>query len=197
MTGFTITKDWITLAEEAQLVGRIRARLNEATEKDSRGGRSAILRFGWDYNDENVWVRDIPEWLIEIRGKLAEIKDWLTDTVQALAPEDFDSITINFYRERDQILPHIDSAKFGQPILILSLLSNAEMRFGKPGVSAFGIVVPQRGLVSLSGEARYDYRHAIPPVHGERISVVFRKRLLEYKGIGRLIAVKQDIYEDG
>lgn len=171
MTGFTITPDWITPAEESQLVGRIRTRLSEATEKDSRGGRSAILRFGWDYSDENVWVRDIPEWLMTF---------WFTASVRAgVAPQYFNSVTVNRYQRGEAISPHLDSIHFVEPIMILSLLSEAMMDFHENGRALIqSSLLPARSVVTLKDEARYKYRHSIAPVKAERISVVFRERII-------------------
>lgn len=166
MNGFTLTPDWITEAEEAQLVERLRPLLSEATEKDGGNGRSAVVRFGWDYNDENKWVQDIPEWL---------------NIDHKLNPNVFNSVTVNLYKRGDVIASHIDSLKFGTPIRILSLLSGAIMSFQSPQCRACPVIrerLPVRSLARLDGDYRYKYQHSIAPVKAERISVVFRERLL-------------------
>lgn len=69
--------------------------------------------------------------------------------------------------------------KFGAPIVILSLLSDAMMDFHLRDKSLLERhLIPARSVVLLEGNARYDYQHSIAPVKSERISVVFRQRLL-------------------
>lgn len=84
------------------------------------------------------------------------------------------SITVNDYHEGQSIIPHIDDRSCGPVISVLSLISEATMKFTKDGISHY-VKLPPRSLVHMRGEVRYKWQHSVEPLKGPRMSVVFRK----------------------
>ena len=93
-----------------------------------------------------------------------------------------DQVIINEYKPGQGISPHIDCEScFGPRIFSLSLGSAAIMEFTLQGKPKKEIVLDQRSLVMMYGEARSIWKHSIPArlkdkgiERGVRISLTFR-----------------------
>ena len=95
---------------------------------------------------------------------------------------------MNFYQDGNWVPPHIDAKEFARPFAVLSL---------DPGQVAFGsqlerddtqqvgrvkntddsyaiLALPARSALCVDGVAANEWKHAVLPTLGERISLVFR-----------------------
>lgn len=162
---------FITESGEGILLDHIDTVLNVVHEK-KRDGRNRIIRYGWDYENPMKWIRDIPSWLFAPSWPGAAcvlglpILDGLVN-----------SVTINEYLRGQIIAPHIDSHAFGD-VAILSLLSDATMRFVSPTGQVKDFELPRRSLAVMAGELRNSWQHSTLPLEADRrISVVYRTKL--------------------
>lgn len=153
--GLSLAENHINRMKEQMLIEAIQDSIQNIPSRDW-GYRSHVLRYGWSY-DRDAWMGDIPKWLEEQVG--------LT----------FDSVTVNHYKEGQCIPPHIDSIRFGEPILVLSLGGDCTLRFSAKG-EVIDIPVPARSLLTMSKGSRYEWQHEVLPCKEERFSVVYRKR---------------------
>lgn len=162
--GLKLICEFITEEEESNIINN----LNTFPKNTSQKGRNSIQRFGSDLPYRgNMISKEIPEYLKILCQKLFDSK---------LVEELPDSITINEYREGQGINPHIDSQTSGKTITVLSLMSDATMRFERQKEKRqFSILVPRRCLTQMTGEIRNNWTHSIDPVLSDRYSVVFRK----------------------
>lgn len=166
-----IHPDFLCTHDEELLAADCDYELSEVSEK-KRDGRNRILRYGFDYLDPNKWIGDIPSWLFSPSWPGAAcvlglpILDGLVN-----------SVTINEYLRGQIIAPHIDSHAFGD-VAILSLLSDATMRFVSPTGQVKDFELPRRSLAVMAGELRNSWQHSTLPLEADRrISVVYRTKL--------------------
>jgi hypothetical protein len=125
--------------------------------------RSRIARFGWDYTPNKQWLGDAPDWVY----------------VPGIA-KSYESVTINEYHAGHGIGAHIDSEDFDEPILILSLNTDGTMLFESTTNDCLFLNVPRRTLLTLKGDARYKWTHAVTGQHKNiRYSIVARRRLTD------------------
>ena len=104
---------------------------------------------------------------------LGEIPQLFKDTFTTFT---YNSVTIRTYYPGQGIDYHIDNDKAGQLIRIYSMLSEATMnlRLPKAKTAEMQIVLYPNSILSLSGDARWQYEHQILPVKEKRVSIVFR-----------------------
>lgn len=153
MTGITIIGEFISPAEEDGLLQHL---------TQGKGvGRSSIKRYGRKIYPTDIISETIPEYLLFIISRLRELG------------YDKDHVTINSYDVGGYIPHHKDKKESGETILIISLLSDADMEFAKKG-EILKLFIPRRSLMIMGGEARHDYTHAVGPLTEPRFSIVFR-----------------------
>lgn len=149
MTGIHIKQDYLSYDQIRAIADHINAL-----------GDSTIYRYGSTaaYNG-GEYLGDIPQL----------IKDTFKDI-------DFNSLTIRTYYPGKGIGYHIDNDKAGEVITIYSMLAEATMnlRLPKAKTAEMQIVLYPNSLLTLSGEARWQYEHQILPVKEKRVSLVFR-----------------------
>ena len=88
----------------------------------------------------------------------------------------YESCTVNEYTDGSGISPHIDSLRFSETIMVLSLIGTAVMRF-ELDKEWWEETLNPTDLVIMSGEARLKWTHAVLPNTGpRRLSVVYRHR---------------------
>ncbi|ELU01726.1 hypothetical protein CAPTEDRAFT_156565 [Capitella teleta] len=75
-----------------------------------------------------------------------------------------DQLTVNQYQPGQGIPPHVDThSAFEEELVSLSLGSQVVMDFKAPGGCHYPVFLPQRSLVVMRGESRYQLTHAIAP----------------------------------
>jgi alkylated DNA repair dioxygenase AlkB len=151
--------------------------------------RRRVQHYGYryDYKGRKVtpemYLGPLPDWA----GALAEEL-----RARGLMPRLADQLIVNEYEPGQGIAPHVDCVPcFADTIASLGLGSSCVMEFTHVQTrERAGLFLPARSLVVLSGEARYDWRHAIPGrksdphegravPRGRRVSLTFRNVLVE------------------
>lgn len=128
-------------------------------EKERRwDNRNQVLRFGSSipYAD-NIVSKDIPD---------------IFKTIEGI---EFDSVTINEYLPNQHIPFHIDREQGGETIYVISLLSDAVLKF-KKGFDIRRYFMPRYSLVQFSGDLRWNWRHSVQ-AEEKRYSIVLRNSL--------------------
>jgi alkylated DNA repair dioxygenase AlkB len=143
--------------------------------------------YKYDYKGHKVtpemYLGPLPGWLEPL---CRELKD------RGLMPRAADQVIVNEYEPGQGIAPHVDCVPcFADTVASLTLGSSCLMEFTHVKTRRkVPLFLTRRSLVVLSGEARYDWRHAIPgrksdthegqPVpRGRRLSLTFRNVLVE------------------
>lgn len=158
--GFSLILDFISLEEEIELMNNIKKFPPKKTKS-----RNSIQRFGsaLPYKS-NIINNKIPSHFNFILDRLVEKK---------LVENRPNSVSINEYLEGQEITPHIDSKSSGPIITVLSLLSDAIMVFQNKNKKA-EVLLPNRSIIQIKEEIRYNWQHSIKPVNNTRYSIVFR-----------------------
>lgn len=85
---------------------------------------------------------------------------------------DFNMVGINEYYPGQRIDWHVDDAAGGEVIRVISLMSDAEIKF-KNGGSLLSYALPRFSYSAFWGELRWGYQHSLmSPDY--RVSIVFR-----------------------
>ncbi|HZT26906.1 MAG TPA: alpha-ketoglutarate-dependent dioxygenase AlkB [Pseudolabrys sp.] len=134
-------------------------------------GNRRIVSFGWRYDyqaQRAVPVAPIPPELLPLRRKAAQF---------ARLPEDeFRQALVTEYAPGAGIGWHKDKAMFGE-IVGISLLAECTFRLRRKegtGWERMSFVAASRSAYLLSGPARTQWEHSIPPLDRLRYSVTFR-----------------------
>ena len=174
ISGLSYVPDFVTAREEHTLI--------EAIDRQPWLGdlKRRVQHYGYKYDykartvTKDTYLGPLPDWIKQIAQKL---------------PFKPDQAIVNEYELGQGISAHIDCVPcFDDMIASLSLGSGAAMEFTNAERKE-EIYLEPRSLIVLSGEARYQWTHAIPPrksdmVNGfkiqreRRISLTFRHVLL-------------------
>lgn len=169
--GFLLLDNVISEFTECRLIDRIVDAMAVVRVNRDEQDRSRILRYGYDYQDKDVWLGEPPPWTYDAIGFSGE------------------SVTINEYGPGHGIRPHIDSLKFEDEIRILNLGSQTTMQLIAPDKSVTEVFIPRRSVTLLHGEVRRKWKHGIESRafdmdpsgirvdRGTRYSIVYRKRI--------------------
>ena len=173
ISGLLYIPAYITSDEEASLIKTI----NKQAWNNTLSRRVQHYGYRYDYKARTVsadmYLGTLPKWLSDLAIQLKN--DGLSDEIP-------DQVIINEYQPGQGISPHIDCEKcFGPRIFSLSLGSSAFMEFTREGKPKKEILLAQKSLVMMYGEARSNWKHSIPArlrdkgiERGTRISLTFR-----------------------
>jgi alkylated DNA repair dioxygenase AlkB len=135
-------------------------------------GKRRVISYGWKYDFDSQQVRrteDIPPFLLPVRSIAAAFA--------GIEPDQLQQALVTEYAPGAPIGWHRDKNVFGR-IIGVSLLSAATFRlrrrFGDRWERASVIAEPGSAYV-LSGPARSEWEHSIPPVDQLRYSITFRE----------------------
>jgi alkylated DNA repair dioxygenase AlkB len=169
--GFLYREDFITAGEELDLLERIRSL--EFHDMKMRGviARRRVIHYGVKYSFETFKPSEgppIPDFLLPLRQRAGGLAGVQTDDLaEALLTE---------YAPGAPIGWHKDAYPF-DIVVGISLLSACRFRFRRGKVRAWETVdvsLPPRSAYVLTGPARTEWEHSIPPVKELRYSVTFR-----------------------
>ncbi|KAJ7868585.1 hypothetical protein B0H14DRAFT_2729596 [Mycena olivaceomarginata] len=130
----------------------------------SRPGVNQIMLFG---------TASIPPILHSLLSTMASLlKPSLPPTIHALlfpdTPTRERQVILNLYHPGEGITPHVDLLKrYDDGIVGVSFGSSCAMQFARveqeesPSSSPLQLFLPERSMIVLSGEARYDWTHGI------------------------------------
>ena len=169
--GFVYQRDVITAAEEAELLARIRELPFRDFEFHGYTGKRRVVSFGWQYDFSArhlLKVDDMPAFLRELRVPAARFA--------ALEPEALQHVLVTEYAAGAGIGWHRDKNVFNE-IVGVSLLAPCVFRLRRSVGDAWervNVTAEPRSAYLLSGAARSEWEHSIPPVDALRYSVTFR-----------------------
>jgi len=179
--GFLYREEFLSEAEEAELLRIFRGLEFAAYDYHGYQAKRRIVRYGVNYDintrETNGTAPPIPEFLLGIRARAAELAGApATDLVQAMVSE---------YSVGTPIGWHRDAPQFGT-IIGISLASACRIRL-KPYPAAsknlsdkllpdkvLSIRLEPRSIYVMQGEARSRWQHSIPAVDELRYSITFR-----------------------
>jgi alkylated DNA repair protein alkB family protein 8 len=152
--GLQLYKDVITSEHEQDII----LTLDKQTWSDSLSRRTQQYGYEYNYTSRNV-NKQVEPFLPELQN----IVNWI-DTHITKGSINLDQCIVNEYYRDQCIGKHIDSpTAFGDTIISLSLGESTNFSFThKETQKVVELELPVRSLLILTGEARYDWQHAIP-----------------------------------
>jgi alkylated DNA repair dioxygenase AlkB len=135
-------------------------------------GKRRVVSFGWHYDFSGRRLQkaeDMPDYLLALRAIAAPLA--------GLEPEAMPRVLVTEYGPGAGISWHRDKAVFGQ-VVGVSLLSPCLLRLRRAREGSkwerVRVEAAPRSAYVLSGPARYEWEHSIPPVDATRYSITFR-----------------------
>jgi DNA oxidative demethylase len=169
--GFEYRAEFITVAEEVALLERIGTLEFQAMKMRGVLARRRVLHYGVNYSFETFKATPgppIPPFLLPLRDRAAGFA--------RIAPARLEEALITEYSPAASIGWHRDAHPF-DIVIGVSLLSAARFRFRRGKVRAWEttecLLAPRSAYV-LTGPARTEWEHSIPPAKETRYSVTFR-----------------------
>ena len=169
--GFVHRPEFVTTDEEQVLLERIRGL--QFREMKMRGvvAKRRIIDYGVKYSFETFKATPgppIPDFLLPLRGRAAQLAAVNADRLaEALITEYSPGAAIGW---------HKDAHPF-DVVIGISLLSACRFRFRRGRVRAWQtteVLLEPRSAYVLTGPARTEWEHGIPPVKTLRYSITFR-----------------------
>src|SRR4051812_35544547 len=169
--GFRYRPDVVSEADEKRLVQEL-ANLEFAPfEFHGFLGKRRVVSFGrrYDFNEGGLkGAEEMPAFLLPLRDAAAG--------AFGLDPSNFQQVLLTEYAPGAPIGWHKDRSVFGD-VIGVSLLSPCSFRFRRKLRAKWerqAIVLQPRSAYLLTGPARSEWEHSIPPVDELRYSVTFR-----------------------
>lgn len=177
--GLLYEPELLTPAEECLLVEHVRGLEFSHVKMRGQIARRRTVHFGWLYGYESWKIEPgppIPAFLLPLRKRAA--------VLGGVAPEELVEILVTMYPAGAGIGWHCDAPMFGV-VIGISLLGACRMRFrhaprrrsrSAPPVAPATWTQPlePRSAYMLSGAARWDWQHSIPPSRTPRYSITYR-----------------------
>ena len=179
--GFTYGRQFLSVAQEAQLLEVIRTLPFEEAQYKEWRARRRIVSYGGRYDftqQELTQAPPIPQFLQPLRAQLATWADIPEERIQhAMIAE---------YRPATPLGWHRDVPQF-EDVMGVSLLGHARLRFRPwppaPGQRAtWKIDLEPRSAYLVRGVARWQWQHAVSPTRELRYSITFRTRNAQMRG---------------
>lgn len=168
--GFVYERGLLSTEQEASLISTFADLPFEAYEFRGYNARRRVVYYGWRYDGDAKLGRigEIPDFLKPLRDRAAAFA--------GVEPEALVHALINDYEPGAAIGWHRDRPGFGE-VIGISLGSEAPMRFRRPKGSGWERIthtLEPRSAYLLTGPARQEWQHSIPPARAQRWSVTFR-----------------------
>ncbi len=171
ITGLDYRDDFITAAEEAEMLQRLGSLDLAPFRFHGWLGNRKTQSFGWryDFDDASFTPADpLPDWLLPLRAKAAALA--------GVSPDEFAHVLLARYDPGAGIGWHRDRPVF-ENVVGVSLGSPAKLRFRRRTESGFersNLMVEPRSAYLLTGEVRHGWEHSIAPGERLRFSITFR-----------------------
>ncbi|KXJ22380.1 Alkylated DNA repair protein alkB-like 8 [Exaiptasia diaphana] len=168
--GLVLVENFITEEEEKKLLDKFSLDDEEdasQTENDSEIVQKQlkhrkVKHFGYEflYGTNNIDTsKPLPGGIPEVCHGI--LQHMLTEGYIQEIP---DQLTVNQYNPGQGIPPHIDThSAFEDGIVSLSLGAKITMEFRHPDQRHVSVLLPQRSLLVMTGESRYEWTHGITP----------------------------------
>jgi len=170
-SGFRYQPDVISADEEIAVLAHLRELPFREFEFHGYTGKRRVVSFGWryDYDARHLnKVDDMPAFLRELRVAAARFA--------GLEPQALQHVLVTEYTAGAGIGWHRDKNVFNE-IVGVSLLAPCVFRLRRSvgdGWERVNVTAEPRSAYLLSGAARSEWEHSIPPVDALRYSVTFR-----------------------
>jgi alkylated DNA repair dioxygenase AlkB len=175
--GFVHRPGFLAPAEEAELRAHLRALDYAEIRMRGATARRRVAAFGHAYAYRSRKVSPgppLPAFLVALRARVAPLA--------GVAPETLEMAAVNRYPAGAGIGWHRDAPAFGAVIGVsLGGPARLQLREGGPGGQRREIALAAGDAYVLSGAARWDWQHHVPPVRAVRYAVTFRT-LVRYDG---------------
>ncbi|AJD44654.1 alpha-ketoglutarate-dependent dioxygenase AlkB [Rhizobium sp. SEMIA 4085] len=135
-------------------------------------GKRKVISYGWKYDFDRERVRridDVPPFLLPVRTLAADFA--------GVEPDGLQQALITEYAPGAPIGWHKDKKVFGR-VIGVSLLSPCTFRLRRragPNWERVSVIAEPGSVYLLSGPARSEWEHSIPPVEQLRYSITFRE----------------------
>lgn len=168
--GFVYQPDFLSEAEEGQLLRDIATLSFQPFEFQGYIAKRRIVEYGWEYDfgsRKAAETQPLPEYLLPLRKRIADFA--------GVADKDFVEAVVIEYPAGAPIGWHRDVPQF-EVVTGVSLGSACRMRFKpyKAEGKLVSITLEPRSLYILQGPARWKFQHSIPAVPDLRYSITFR-----------------------
>jgi alkylated DNA repair dioxygenase AlkB len=169
--GFRYRPDFLTAAEEHDLVERFADLPFKDFEFRGYRGNRRVLSFGWQYDFnrmELLRTEDMPAFLLSLRERAARFA--------GLEASEFQHVLLTEYAAGAGIGWHRDKLMFAE-VVGISLGSRCVFRFRRKAGSKWeraSVVTEPRSAYLLQGPSRTEWEHSIPAVDSLRYSITFR-----------------------
>jgi alkylated DNA repair dioxygenase AlkB len=169
--GFRYQPDLITREVEATLLARVAELPFREFEFHGYTGKRRVVSFGWRYDfgaRRLNRANDMPEFLQELREPAAAFA--------GLPAKSLQHVLVTEYGEGAGIGWHRDKDVFGE-IVGISLQTACVFRLRRAIGERWqrvNVIAEPRSAYLLSGLARTEWEHSIPPVDALRYSITFR-----------------------
>jgi alkylated DNA repair dioxygenase AlkB len=169
--GFRYRPNFLSAAEERELVNKFAALPFEEFKFHGFLGKRRVVSFGWqyDFNDRSLRsTEDIPAFLLPIRDRAAGFA--------GLTSRELQQVLLTEYQPGAAIGWHRDKSVFGQ-VVGVSLMSPCVFRFRNKagdGWQRASLTAEPRSVYLLTGPSRTEWEHSIPAVDSLRYSITFR-----------------------
>jgi len=170
--GFRYTPEFVGADEERELLALVEVLPFHDVRMRGQVARRTVIHFGWDY--------DYDGWKIHPADPPPAPMRALADRAAGaagVAPESLEQFLVARYPPGATIGWHRDAPMFGSPVIGVSLGSPCVMRFRRKAGDGFEIyprLLEPRSLYILSGAARTQWQHSIPPAKALRYSISMR-----------------------
>lgn len=169
--GMVYRPDFITRAEESELLDWLATLPFEPFQFHGFEGRRRVVSFGWRYDFSRTHLEKADELPAELAPLQAR-----AEALAGLAPGELAQVLINEYREGAPIGWHRDRPVFDK-VVGVSLAAACPFRLRRRVADGFErttLTLEPRSAYLLSGPARTLWEHSIPPVAAHRYSITFR-----------------------
>jgi alkylated DNA repair dioxygenase AlkB len=169
--GLRYQPDFVSAAEERELVDRIRQLPLAPFQFGAFEGHRRVASFGWryDYTSQSLErAGELPDWILPFNARV--------ETYAALPPGAIRQVLFTEYEAGVGIGWHRDKRQF-DVIFGLSLASTCRFRFRRSANGKwdrFTLDARPRSLYMMAGASRQAWEHSIPPVPERRYSATFR-----------------------
>jgi alkylated DNA repair dioxygenase AlkB len=169
-SGFVYQPDFITPAQEQELVARLAELPFKEFDFHGYKGKRRVVSFGWHYDFSKAKLEKaekIPDYLRDLGGQVSCL---------GMNPDSIEHVLVSEYAAGAGIGWHRDRPLF-EHVVGVSLLAPCKFRLRREEDDKWermSLAVEPRSAYLLSGDVRWKWEHSIPPVEQLRYSITFR-----------------------